>query len=76
MSTRATMSTLGHSRHSEPDPKSTFVRYAPNSDHSTAEFVCPLSAMNDRLRGSKQRVYGLPYALWLGYSDLMVEKSE
>jgi len=21
-----------------------FVRYAPNSDHSTAEFVCPLSA--------------------------------
>jgi len=40
------MSAMGHSRYSEPNPKSTFVRYAPNSDHSTAEFVCRLSAIS------------------------------
>jgi hypothetical protein len=38
------MSLLGQLRHIQRTPKSNFVRYAPNSDHSTAEFVCPLSA--------------------------------
>jgi hypothetical protein len=38
------MSLLGQSRHIQRTPKTNFVRYAPNSDHSTAEFVCRLSA--------------------------------
>jgi hypothetical protein len=35
---------MGQSRHIQRPPKTNFVRYAPNSDHSTAELVCRLSA--------------------------------
>jgi hypothetical protein len=42
------MSLLGQSRHIQRTPKTNFVRYAPNSDHSMAEFVCRLSANRDR----------------------------
>jgi hypothetical protein len=44
----AAMSQLGQSRHIQHMPKTNFVRYAPNSDHSTAEFVCRLSAKSCR----------------------------
>jgi hypothetical protein len=44
------MSLMGQSRHIQRTPKTNLVRYAPNSDHSTAEFVCPLSANRDRQR--------------------------
>ena len=45
---------MGHSLpiHSAPAPNN--VRYAPNSDHSMAEFVCPLSAKR-RHRNCKER---------------------
>ena len=42
------MSLLGQSRHIQRTPKTNFVRYAPNSDHSAAEFVCRLSARSHR----------------------------
>jgi hypothetical protein len=35
---------MGQSRHIQRTPKINFVRYAPNSDHWTAEFVCRLNA--------------------------------
>jgi hypothetical protein len=47
------MSALGQSRHIQRTPKTNFVRYAPNSDHSTAEFVCPLSANRRHSHRSK-----------------------
>src|SRR5450755_4185148 len=49
------MSALGQSRHIQRTPKTNFVRYAPNSDHSTAEFVCPLSATSGHSLERRQR---------------------
>src|SRR5450759_3887218 len=40
------MSASGQSRHIQRTPKTIFVRYAPNSAHTTAEFVCQLSAIS------------------------------
>ena len=55
----AIMSVVGHSLpiHSASAP--TNVRYAPNSDLSTAEFVCPLSAITGPLHRSKQHRYSI-----------------
>ena len=37
--------------------KSRFVRYAPNSDHSTAGLVCPLSAISDQRTAAKSILF-------------------